>query len=105
MSVLRKTFIRRFGMSENRPWREKMNSEITKYTEVQLAKSLPDFGFEMGDAATIVEVVKDLHNHIGYVLEFFDNEGKTLKIVTVDESSVKLIQSLSVDNYRPYLAA
>lgn len=82
-----------------------MNSVITQYSEVQLAKSLPDFGFEMGDAATIVEVVKDLHNHIGYVLEFFDNEGKTLKVVTVDESYVKPIQSHSVVNYRPYMAA
>lgn len=82
-----------------------MNSEITQYSEVQLAKSLPDFGFQEGDAATIIEVVKDLNNRTGYVLEFFDNEGKTLKVVTVDESYVTPIQSHSVVNYRPYLAA
>ena len=83
-----------------------MNTDLIKpYSEVQLAKSIPDLGFQIGDAATVVEVVKDLTNNIGYVLEFFDNEGKTLKVLTVDASYVTQVKSHSVVNYRPYLAA
>ena len=41
------------------------------YTEMQLAKDLPELGFIKGDVATILEVVQDLKGNYGYCLDFF----------------------------------
>lgn len=75
------------------------------YTEIQLAKPLPHYGFKIGDAATVVEEVKDKEGNIGFILEFFDNEGKTLQVVPIDQTFVQHVQPHSVVNYRPYVAA
>lgn len=77
---------------------------IKLYSEIQLAKPLPQYGFQIGDAATVVEEIKDKEGKIGFILEFFDNEGKTLLVIPVDQSFVQLVQPHSVVNYRPYVA-
>lgn len=41
------------------------------YSEIQLAKDLPELGFIKGDVATIVEIVRDLKGNYGYCLEIF----------------------------------
>lgn len=82
-----------------------MTNQFKLYMQVQLAKPLPEFRFEAGDVATIVEVVKDKQNNAGYVLEFFDQNGHTLKVVAVSEDYIALPPEHAIVNYRPYLAA
>ena len=82
-----------------------MEKPFKLYMQVQLAKPLPEYHFEPGDVATIVEVVKDKHNNTGYVLEFFDQNGHTLKVVAVAEDDIALPPEHAIVNYRPYRAA
>ena len=82
-----------------------MESPFKLYMQVQLAKPLPEFRFEAGDVATIVEVVKDRQNNTGYVLEFFDQHGNTLKVTAVSEDYITLPPKHAIVNYRPYQAA
>ncbi|MDZ4847423.1 MAG: DUF4926 domain-containing protein [Chitinophagales bacterium] len=82
-----------------------METPFKLYTQIQLAKPLPEFRFEAGDVATIVEVMKDNRNSTGYMLEFFDQHGHTLKVVAVSEDYIALPPEHAIVNYRPYRAA
>jgi len=79
-----------------------MKNEFPLYSEVQLIKPLPEFHFEKGDVATVVDVVKDKNNKRGYLLEFFDSKGITIKVVAVDEDAIAAPPEHAVVNYRPY---
>ena len=79
-----------------------MKTEFALYTQVQLQKPLPEHHFEKGDVATVVDVVNDKQNNRGYVLEFFDNHGLTLKVVVVSEDDIVTPPEHAVVNYRPY---
>ena len=72
------------------------------YSEVQLVKPLPEYHFEKGDVATVVDVVLDKNNNRGYLLEFFDNNCNTLKVVAVSEDDITAPFEHAVVNYRPY---
>ena len=82
-----------------------MQNKFQRYQQVQLANAIPEHRFEKGDVATIVEVVSDKQNNTGYLLEFFDNNGQTLKVIAVAEDFISLPYEHAVINYRPYLAA
>lgn len=82
-----------------------MEAKIKLYEEVQLTQPVPEAGFEKGDVATVVDIVKDKDGNPGYMLEFFDNHGNTLKVIAVSENSVARPPLHSVVNYRPYKAA
>ncbi|MEP7171672.1 MAG: DUF4926 domain-containing protein [Bacteroidota bacterium] len=82
-----------------------MDNKFQLYQQVQLTLPLPEHHFEKGDVATIVEIVSDKQNNTGYLLEFFDNTGLTLKVIAVPENAVTIPPAHSVVNYRPYEAA
>jgi len=82
-----------------------MENKFQLYQQVQLIQPLPEHHFEKGDIATIVEMVTDRQNNKGYLLEFFDNNGQTLKVIAVAENCIALPPEHAVVNYRPYLAA
>ena len=72
------------------------------YSEVQLAKDLPDLGFIKGDVATIIEIINNSKGETGYCLEFFDNHGNTLDVAIVEESAIQKPLEHAVVNYRAY---
>jgi len=82
-----------------------MKQKFEKYQQIQLAKALPEYHFQSGDAATIVEILSDGNGKNGYVLEFFDCEGDTLKVITVAEDFIAFPPKHGVVNFRPYKAA
>ncbi len=82
-----------------------MESNFKLYQQVQLAEPLPEHHFEKGDVATVVEKVFDKQNNPGLVLEFFDSNGETLKVIAVSEKVVTIPSEHSVVNYRPYQSA
>ncbi|MFP5040078.1 DUF4926 domain-containing protein [Parasediminibacterium sp. JCM 36343] len=73
------------------------------YSEVQLAKDLPELGFIKGDIATIVEIIENKNGEYGYCLEFFDGQGNTLEITVVAESAIQKPILHGVVNYREYV--
>lgn len=73
------------------------------YTEVQLAKSLPDLGFIEGDVATIIDNIITPENKKAYCLEFFDTQGNTLQVAIVSEDDIQLPLRHGVVNYREYI--
>lgn len=82
-----------------------METKFQQYQQVQLAKALPEHHFEKGDIATIVEIVTDKQHNPGYLLEFFDSNGHTLKVIAVAENAIAIPPEHAVVNYRPYQAA
>lgn len=76
-----------------------MNKEYELYQQVVLSKSLPEYRLQKGDLATIVEIIKK-EDKTSYCLEFFDNDGNTLKVIIVDESEISKIRPHSIINYR-----
>lgn len=82
-----------------------MANKFQLYQQVQLTLALPEHHFEKGDVATIVEIVADKQHNPGYLLEFFDSNGQTLKVIAVAENAVAIPPKQAVVNYRAYLAA
>lgn len=82
-----------------------MSTSFELYKQVQLTKPLPEYHFEKGDVATLVDIVNDKRGGKGYVLEFFDIHGKTLQVVVVAEDFIALPPLHAVVNYRPYIVA
>jgi hypothetical protein len=82
-----------------------MKEEFKLYNEVQLIQPLPEYGFEKGDIATLVDIVNNKQGEPGYLLEFFDSNGDTLQVVAVPESFISHPPKHAVVNYRPYKAA
>lgn len=80
-----------------------MSGNYKLYSEVQLAKSLPDLGFIKGDVATIVDAIIIRENKKAYCLEFFDNRGNTIEIAIVSEDDIQLPIEHGVVNYREYV--
>lgn len=76
-----------------------MNKRFKLYQQVVLSKDLPEENLQKGDVATIVEIIEK-ENKTGYCLEFFDNEGNTLKVIVVNESYISEIKPHSIVNYR-----
>lgn len=72
------------------------------YTEIQLAKDLPELGFIKGNVATIVEVVQDVKGNYSYCLEFFDAQGNTLEVAVVDENAIQKPILHGIVHYREF---
>lgn len=66
------------------------NNNYKLYSEIQLAKDLPEPGFIKGDVATIVDTIIIPGKHKAYCLEFFDGHGKTLQVAVVGEDAIQL---------------
>jgi hypothetical protein len=82
-----------------------MKEEFKLYSEVQLIQPLPEHGFEKGDIATLVDIIKNKEGETGFLLEFFDSNGDTLQVVAVRENFIGHPPKHAVVNYRPYKAA
>jgi hypothetical protein len=82
-----------------------MKTDFKLYSQIQLVKPLPEHHFEKGDVATLVDFAKDKEGNTGCILEFFDNNGNTLKVLVVSEDYIGLPPEHAVVNYRPYKAA
>lgn len=75
-----------------------MKSKFKLYQQVVLSKDYPEEKLKQGDVATIAEIIEK-ENKVGLCLEFFDNDGKTLKVIITGESNVSEVKPHSVVNY------
>ncbi len=60
---------------------------------------MPEHLLEKGDVATIVEIIEK-ESKTGYVLEIFDGNGETLKVIVAQESDISEVKPHSIVNYR-----
>ncbi len=74
-------------------------SKFNLYQQVVLSRALSEHELQNGDVATIVEVIEDA-NKTGYCLEFFDNDGNTLKVIVVTDADIAEVKPHSIVNYR-----
>lgn len=65
-----------------------MNYEL--YSDVILLQDIPEEGLSSGDVGTLVEKHQIEGLETGYSVEFFDMLGKTITVVTLPESSLRL---------------
>lgn len=63
--------------------------EFELYTEVALARDVPEEGLRQGDVGTVVERFPRNGGETGYALEVFNALGVTLKVVVVPASALK----------------
>jgi len=75
------------------------------FTQVALARDIPDKALLAGDVATIVEHHPGVDREDGYTLEVFDALGHTLAIVTVAVSDIEPLRSGEVLSVRQLAAA
>jgi Domain of unknown function (DUF4926) len=80
-----------------------MKTEFKLYEQVQLIKPVPEYYFEKGDVAIVIDTAKDRQGNTGYALEFFGSNGETLRVVVVAEDFISYPAAHAVVNYRPYL--
>jgi hypothetical protein len=65
-----------------------MNYEL--YSDVILLQDIPEEGLSAGDVGTLVEKHQIEGLETGYSVEFFDMLGKTITVVTLPKSSLRL---------------
>jgi hypothetical protein len=78
---------------------------IQLFSEVALARDLPDQGLCRGDVTTVVEklpATKASGGEEGYVLEVFNAVGETVAVVTVPVSAVKPLGAGEVLSVRAF---
>ncbi len=76
-----------------------MSKQFELYKQIVLSRDLPEENLQRGDVATIVEVIEK-ENKTGYCLEFFDNDGNTVKVIVVSKADIAEIKPHSIVNYR-----
>jgi hypothetical protein len=64
-----------------------MNFEL--FSDVILARDVPDEGLRAGDVGTVVEQHEVAGHETGYSLEFFDMLGNTIAVVTLPASALR----------------
>lgn len=77
---------------------------IELFSQVALARDLPDEGLCRGDVATVVEKLpgtKASGGEEGCILEVFDAVGQTIAVVTVPLSAVMPLKAGEVLSVRP----
>lgn len=62
---------------------------IEESKQVALTVDLPEFGFEVGDVATVVDITP---NGEQVTLEFFDFMGQTMDVIPVAIDQVRAIE-------------
>ncbi len=78
---------------------------IPLYSEVALARDLPEEGLRRGDVATVVEKIPGTEasgGEEGYLLEVFNAIGGTIAVVTVPVSAVEPLRASEVLSVRPF---
>lgn len=76
---------------------------IPLYSEVALARDLPDEGLCRGDVATVIEKLPATAasgGEEGYLLEVFNAVGETIAVVTVPVSAVEPLRAGEVLSVR-----
>lgn len=61
------------------------------FSEVALARDIPDEGLRRGDVATVVERLHSADGEDGYAVELFNAVGQTLKVVILPASALKAL--------------
>jgi hypothetical protein len=75
------------------------------FSEVALARDVPEEGLCRGDVATVVEKLPATEasgGEEGYVLEVFNAIGETIAVVTVPASAVEPLRAGEVLSVRPF---
>lgn len=78
---------------------------IELYSEVALARDIPEEGLRRGDVATVVEHLPGTRasgGEDGYALEVFNAIGETIAVVTVPVSAVEPLRAGEVLSVRPF---
>ncbi len=73
--------------------------KFEQFSSVILSRNLPEYGFKVGDLATIVDSVENEMGN-GYILEFFDSSENTIAVVPVMESDIMKPYDHAIVNYR-----
>ncbi len=76
-----------------------MNKKFKLYQQIVLSRALPEHDLEKGDVAIIAEIIEK-ESKTGYVLEIFDANGQTLKVIVVSDSDISEVKPHSIVNYR-----
>jgi len=78
--------------------------QIELFSEVALARDVPEEGLCRGDIATVVEELPGTEasgGEDGYILEVFNAIGETIAVVTVPVSAVEPLRASEVLSVRP----
>jgi hypothetical protein len=78
---------------------------IDLFSNVALARDLPNEGLRRGDVATIVEKLPPTDasgGEAGYVIEVFNAIGESIAVVTVPVSAVEPLRASEVLSVRPF---
>jgi hypothetical protein len=78
---------------------------INLFSNIALARDLPDEGLRRGDVATVVEKLPATAasgGEEGFVLEVFNAIGETIAVVTVPISAVEPLRASEVLSVRPF---
>lgn len=75
------------------------------FTQVALARDLPEKALRAGDVATIVEHHPVIDGEDGYTLELFDAVGATLAVITLPESAIKPLRAGEILSVRAFAPA
>lgn len=70
------------------------------YQEIVLKYDIPNENIKKGDVATIVEYISSNSGEGGYCLEVFNVLGDTIKVITVSESDIELMNENEVFSVR-----
>jgi hypothetical protein len=79
--------------------------QIELFSEVALARDVPEEGLCRGDIATVVEKLPGTEasgGEDGYILEVFNAIGETIAVVTVPVSAVEPLRASEVLSVRPF---
>ncbi len=77
---------------------------IELFSEVALARDIPEERLRRGDVATVVEKLPGTQasgGEEGYILEVFNAIGETIAVVTVPVSAVEPLRPSEVLSVRP----
>lgn len=74
---------------------------IKEHDQVVLTQDLPDYGLFAGDLGVVVMIHGD---HVGYELEIFSANGRTIDVVTVDAHQVRAVSRRDVLHVRELVA-
>ena len=80
-----------------------MNIEL--FSQVALARDLPQQGLRRGDVTTVVEKLPATEasgGEEGYILEVFNAIGETIAVVTVPVSAVEPLRASELFSVRPF---
>jgi len=79
--------------------------KVELFSEVALARDIPEEGLCRGDIATVVEMLPGTaasEGEDGCILEVFNAIGETIAVVTVPLSSVEPLRATEVLSVRPF---